>query len=408
MSFRGPHRRHRLQLQPQLRGDIRPGKIGLQSQSFETLIGHRHADPDQVGPDREYPVHDVRLRGGKNQHMPGLDGLRALAVVAVVWHHTHPGYASLPISHNGFLGVDVFFVLSGFLISTLLLSELGSTGSISLKNFYIRRSLRIFPLYYVVLALMLAYVLTPYGPTQRSVILHELPFHASYTSNWVHLESMLAITWSLSTEEQFYLAWPPLLVWLGVRSIWVLGAFLVVNQAVNFGFFHGTLAWIGMPYQDLPILQITFTPIVLGVLVAFGLRLAAFKRFLDRLPSWALLASCVLAVAVANIPGDIRGWPRLAFHLATALVIAQVVTRPACGVVRALEWRPMAYVGTVSYGVYLLHKLVLHAVHHGLEAVDVGAPEAVFAVCVLGTVGLATLSYWFFEAPILRLKARFH
>ena len=71
----------------------------------------------------------------------GLDGLRALAVVAVVWHHTHSGYDNLPISHNGFLGVDVFFVLSGFLITTLLLSELTPTGSISLKNFYMRRSL---------------------------------------------------------------------------------------------------------------------------------------------------------------------------------------------------------------------------------------------------------------------------
>ena len=163
MSFRGPHRWHRLLFQPQLRGDIRPGKIGLQSQSFETLLGHRHADPDQVGPNREYPVHDVRLRGGKNQHMPGLDGLRALAVVAVVWHHTHPGYASLPISHNGFLGVDVFFVLSGFLITALLFAEWQQQGHIQLVAFWMRRLRRLLPALLLMLAgtFALAWLLVP-------------------------------------------------------------------------------------------------------------------------------------------------------------------------------------------------------------------------------------------------------
>jgi len=260
--------------------------------------------------------------------MPGLDGLRALAVIAVVWHHTHPGYAGVPMSHNGFLGVDVFFVLSGFLITTLLLGERAAKGSFSLTKFYIRRSLRIFPLYYAVLALLALYFLGSSAASQRTVFLSELPFHASYTSNWVHLGSLMAITWSLSTEEQFYLAWPPLLAALGMRSLWVLGAFLALNQAINFGFLHGTLASLGIPYDDLPILQITFTPILLGVFLAFALRLEAVKRWLVGLPSWALALSCVLAVAVANVPGDIRGWPRLAFHLATALVIAQVVTRP--------------------------------------------------------------------------------
>ena len=82
-------------------------------------------------------------------------------------------------------------------------------------------------------------------------------------------------------------------------------------------------------------------------------------------------------------------------------------TRPASRIVRALDWSPLAYVGTVSYGVYLLHKFVLHFVNIGAESVPIGAPEGVFAFCLLGSVGLAALSYRFFEAPLLRLKVRF-
>lgn len=340
--------------------------------------------------------------------MPGLDGIRALSVVAVVWHHSHPGYAGLPISHNGFLGVDVFFVLSGFLITNLLLSEKLLTGTISLLGFYIRRSLRIFPLYYLLLAFLSVYFNFSGAASNAVEFLRELPWHVSYTSNWVQLKSMMAITWSLSTEEQFYLVWPPLLVWLGARSLWPLVAFLVVNQAINFGVLDAALASIGIPYESLSILQITFTPILLGVLLAFAIRLAACKRLVQRLPTWAPSAACVIALALANMPGDLRGWPRLSFHVGIACVIATVVLRPESRIVRALEWQPLAYIGTVSYGVYLLHKLVLHVVNRGLDAVSHNVPELLFVLGLIGTVGLAGLSYRCFEAPILRLKARFH
>lgn len=339
--------------------------------------------------------------------MAGLDGLRALAVIAVVWHHSHPGFASLPISQNGFLGVDVFFVLSGFLITTLLLSERQTTGTISLRNFYIRRSLRIFPLYYVVLAFLSIYFTVSGAASNAVAFLRELPWHVSYTSNWVHLQSMMAITWSLSTEEQFYLVWPPLLAWLGARSLWLVLAFLAVNQAINFGELDAALASIGIPYESLSILQITFTPILLGVLLAYAIRLATFRRLLERLPAWAPFAVCVVALALANVPGDLRGWPRLSFHLATSCVIALVVLRPESGVVRGLEWRPLAYVGTVSYGVYLLHKLVLHVVNRGLDAAELTAPAPLFVIGLLATIGIAALSFRYFEAPILRLTARF-
>lgn len=339
--------------------------------------------------------------------MPGLNGIRALSVVAVVWHHSHPGYVGLPISRNGFLGVDVFFVLSGFLITTLLLDELHASGTISLRSFYIRRSLRIFPLYYLILALLYFYFIRSGSAASNAAeFMHEFPWHVSYTSNWVQMKSLMAISWSLSTEEQFYLVWPPLLVLFGKRSLWLLIAFLIVNQAVNFGALDGILKTAGIPFESLSILQITFTPILLGVLLGFAIKIHAVKQFIKLLPKWTTWFACIISLALANVSGDLRGWPRLSFHLVISAIIAMVALRPQSRLVRALEWRPLVYIGAVSYGVYLLHKLVLHVVSRSLSAASIDAPVPLFVLTLLGTVGLASLSYRYFEAPILSLKAR--
>jgi peptidoglycan/LPS O-acetylase OafA/YrhL len=343
------------------------------------------------------------------QKIFGLDGIRALAVTAVVWHHTHPGYAAIPMTDKGYLGVDVFFVLSGFLITTLLMKEREDVGRISLKDFYIRRSLRIFPLYYAVLILLAAYfLLAPPSSSQRGPFLSELPFHFLYLSNWVSLDSLMAVTWSLSTEEQFYLVWPPLLVWLGRRSLIPLAVVLGISQAVNFGLLDAALADWGMPYERYPILQTTFTPILLGVFLAVGMRSrevgAAIAKFSGRI---GLVVAFAAMLFLANMTGDIRGWTRLLFQLAAAWMLAGVVLNPGHRMVKMLEWRPLAYIGVVSYGVYLLHKLVLDLVNRVRWGAELNQPEVTFALCMAGTVVVAAGSYHFFEKPLLRLKGRF-
>jgi peptidoglycan/LPS O-acetylase OafA/YrhL len=341
-------------------------------------------------------------------HIPGLDGVRALAVIAVVWQHSHASMSWLPASTHGFLGVDVFFVLSGLLITSLLLQEQAAHGRISLANFYARRALRIFPLYYALLALLAIYfVWTPVSP-QRSAFLAALPFHAGYLSNWIQPDSLMAITWSLSTEEQFYLVWPPLLVLLGTRALPALLAFLLLNQAVNFGWLDGWLRAKGMPYESLDILQATFTPIVLGVLLAFALQGAASKAWLRRVltpPTLWLLA--IIALALANWPGSLRGAPRLGLHLVTALLLGGLVLNPGHALVRWLEWRPLAYVGTVSYGIYLLHKPALDLARRLLHPLAVDSPIGLFALGMLLSIAMAALSYHYVESPLLRLKRAF-
>ncbi len=344
--------------------------------------------------------------------MLGLDGLRALAVTAVVWHHTHPGLSGIPQTRTGFLGVDVFFVLSGFLITTLLLDEQARSGRISLLRFYARRSLRIFPLYYAVLAALAVYSVVVASGTSHlgAKFLPELPYHATFISNWLGMNgehSLMALSWSLSAEEQFYLLWPPALVWLGRRALWPLVLLIGFNQAINFGVLDHWLTALGLPYADYWILQVTFTPILLGVLLAFAMQHPAARRVLERVTNWRMLLIVFGIVVIVTSVDDMRGFPRLAFHLATATLLAGIVLRPMAAPTRWLEWRPLAFIGTVSYGVYLLHMIVLYFATRALEKAGLESPTLLFASCLVGTIGLATLSYRYFERPLLLMKNRF-
>ena len=337
-------------------------------------------------------------------YIRGLNGFRAIAVTAVVWHHTHAPIDGLPMTGNGFLGVDIFFVLSGFLITTLLLQEHDKTGTVSLGAFYWRRTLRIFPLYYVVLALLAAYFFVSKGAGQREAYFQDLPANLLYLSNWFPSATLMAITWSLSTEEQFYLAWPPLLAWLGSRAIWFLVAFLVPNQLLNFGLADGWLLSIGVPFESRSILQTTFSPIILGALLAYALQSRYRSQIASALHGWRWVGVLILLLAVANIAGDVRGAPRLAFHLLSAAFLAGVVLHQDSRVTKLLEWRLLAYVGTVSYGVYLLHKVILDLALRLINAVHLDPASWTFPLCLLGTIAVAGLSFRYFEEPLLRLK----
>jgi len=338
----------------------------------------------------------------------GLDGIRALSVLAVVWHHSHSPIPGLPISGHGFLGVDVFFVLSGFLISMLLLQERKEAGAISLRNFYARRTLRIFPLYYAVIAVLACYYLWIGSGDGRDQFLDGLPFLATYTSNWVHVSGLMSITWSLSTEEQFYLVWPPLLALLGRRSVVLLLVLLGISQAVNFGLADGWLARVGMPYESLEILQCTFTPIILGVILAFLLEDPTNRAKLRRVATLPVLIVVLLAMLlVANTGSDLRGSPRLAFHVLAAVLLGCIAVRPDSAVARTLEWRPLAYLGVISYGIYLLHMLALDVGRRILEKVGLPVEQLLFPAGLAVTIVIAAISYRYFESPLLALRSRF-
>ena len=345
---------------------------------------------------------------------PGLDGIRCLAILAVIWHHTAAS-GPLPGLSRGFLGVDLFFVLSGFLITTLLLRERQRTGKISLKQFWIRRFLRLMPAYYGSLVLLaLAYTLFKPGDPETQTFLSGLPIYLLYLSNWFDPgASNLGPLWSLATEEQFYLIWPIIeafLVPLMAGIVWI--AFLIINQLINFGLLDPAItALFGVePGQHPDILQTTFTPILLGVALAHILfRKALFQRIAPylSLPASPVIYGIVLLVLI-NIPSaDISGILRLAIHVAMTAWIGAILLHPASPITSALSWKPVILIGMISYGMYLYHMWCVHVVRIILDKLGLHTPFVLFFGASIATVIVAAASYFLYERWFLTMRHRF-
>jgi peptidoglycan/LPS O-acetylase OafA/YrhL len=342
-----------------------------------------------------------------------LDGLRCVSVLAVIWHHASGDMLSwLPSAGRGFLGVDLFFVISGFLIVTLMLREKSATGLISLRNFYGRRTLRIFPVYYGLLVVLSIYFLLSKNSNSAHSFFAELPYHASYTSNFITASSLMAISWSLSAEEQFYLVWPPVEKFLGKLVMPTLGLMLVVNQLINFRVVDPWLhQFFGVGHDDLKILQATFTPICLGVALAHLLHnkrgFGVASKFLS-LRSASVL--CLLALlAIGNLPSeDISGWQRLTLQLIMTALVASCVAREDHQLRPILTSAPLKRIGSISYGMYLYHVVALFFIQKLLSALNVTSSLALFLFCATATIAIAELSSRYFEQPILMFKRYFY
>lgn len=341
-----------------------------------------------------------------------LDGLRALSILAVLWHHAWEAPTGWIATERGFLGVDLFFVISGFLIVTLILRERDRRGVISLKNFYIRRFLRIFPVYYGLLAVLaLAFVTVGNSANMRAGFFADLPWALTYTSNWVDLTTFLAITWSLSAEEQFYVVWPPIERYLRQAAMPVLWVLLLLGQLLHFGWFDGILTSWGVSALEPRMLRETgFTPMLLGVLLAHGLH---DRRWFDRLAPVLRMKALPVAIitaiaAVCSLPiSDITGWPRLSIHALMTLLIASTVIREDHVLRGVLRWRPLVEVGVLSYGIYLLHMPIRIGIATVLGKLGMLHPPLQFGGTVVASTIVAFLSFRFYESRFLKLKERF-
>jgi peptidoglycan/LPS O-acetylase OafA/YrhL len=342
----------------------------------------------------------------------GLDGLRCLSILAVVWLHAgeSPSLERLfPASAYGFLGVDLFFTISGFLIVTLLLRQRDKSGEISLASFYYRRALRILPIYYGLIAAfaILYFFVRPHGDN-AAAFRADFPALLLFLTNWLPASGVLAITWSLAAEEQFYLLWPPIEKWLSRFTGWILAVALGVSQVIHFGLIDPLLERVLGWTADEPAMlrETTFTPILLGVVLAHALH---DPRGYERLAGvlgrrWSALACLVLLVVLCNLlPGDIRGWGRLVVHLAMFALVASVVVREDSSLCRFLTFAPVVRIGVLSYGIYLFHHAALGVVHKVLGDVS---HALLFAAGMVVVYGVAELSFRFYETPFLRLKDR--
>lgn len=323
----------------------------------------------------------------------------------------NPRHTFSRILGRGFLGVDMFFTLSGFLIVTLLLRERDRSGSIDLQKFHIRRALRIFPLYYAILGLLVLSLLLKPTATMAQPFYAELPYHLTFTSNWIHLTTFMSVSWSLATEAQFYLIWPPVekFVKRPAAVLSILGVILVINQLINFHVLDPLLlAWLGPDFVKLEILQATFTPICLGVLLAHILHNGAAYRSLTRLvqPNWMPGVLMGLTLLACNLPdfGAPLSWQRLLIQILMMLTLGSCVIHDSGWLSQGLNCAPIRRIGIVSYGMYLLHMPARQAADSILQRLGLASPIALFFLCLAITFALSELSFRFYEMPFLKLK----
>ena len=332
-----------------------------------------------------------------------LDGLRALSIVAVVWHHACPPN-SWPATGRGFLGVDLFFVISGFLIVTLLLRERDRRGRISLSAFYMRRSLRIVPLnYFVILAVWAGTSIS--GGSQAEAVRRDVPYALTYLANWFPMHSLLAITWSLAAEEQFYVVWP--LVERCSQSVvrWAWWGLVGTSIVLSCGHAHVGV-FVGVPRM---LAETTFVPILFGVGLAHALHSPVWFRRITLLAGGRHSAPVLLflLLAAVSIPlDDISGLPRLALHGLLTLLVAACVVREDNGLRAVLRNWVFVRIGVVSYGIYLLHQVGLHVVEVATKHFAWWGSGMDFVSCLIVTWGMAEVSYQTFERYFLRWKGQ--
>jgi peptidoglycan/LPS O-acetylase OafA/YrhL len=353
-----------------------------------------------------------------SRRIKGLDGVRAAAVVGVIAAHLH-----FPALYGGGVGVDIFFGLSGYLITSILLRERFATGQISLPKFWGRRALRLLPAVFLVLIVVDAVVLIG-GHRLHDPQWHQglvaTPAVVFYYSNWLivdhHLLGQYGPLWSLSVEEQFYILWPLIMV-VAFRTsrplrllTWIATVVIALVIVDRFASFHPADLdrTFGTDYR--------IDGILAGCLlaIAFGGGLAERIAAITKRWIWPAIGYLLLVAVFTpkfgdnSHPGRVYlyytvGLPLVA--IATQTVIGFLVTHQSDRITRFLGWRPIEYTGRISYGMYLWHYVIIAA----LGSLAVPHPSAKYALAILLTYGLtylaATLSWRLFERPLSR---RFH
>jgi peptidoglycan/LPS O-acetylase OafA/YrhL len=363
------------------------------------------------------------------RHIPVLDGVRALAILLVIPHNvdvltgpvTSFEYPAVVLMHTGWIGVQLFFVLSGFLITANLLDTRGATNYFS--AFFARRTLRIMPLYFATLLIMLGvaplvlHALEPLRATASKQI-WLWTFLCNWTQPYEGSVYGFGHFWSLAVEEQFYLLWP-LIVWR-CRPQRLLR--LCVGIAIGAVLVRAALAAKQFPHEALYM----FTPcrmdaLALGAAGAAMLRIPSTAEWLRRRAHSIAIGSVAILIGVAagthgfavyDLSSQLVGYTLIAVAFAAFITLASLQPAGSMGaLLTPLRSTPMRLIGRYSYGMYVFH-LPLH-VFVGLPLLQRLAPQisptvafAYSAIMLLASFALAALSYELFERHFLRLKKR--
>ena len=357
-------------------------------------------------------------------YRPELDALRFFAFLGVFIFHAAPrtmdfynaaGYphwlSSLLISifGAGAYGVDLFFALSAYLITSLLLRECAARGALDLRGFYVRRILRIWPLYlaFVAFAAIFATLVPGQHLPTKYVVGYSL-----LAGNWIYAfyglpASFATPLWTVSIEEQFYLAWPLALRKASVRTMAAIAVGLLVIA-------NAWRVWLAVTAAPVERIEYnTFTrldPIALGILLAlFGHKLPQFTR-LQRIALLCGGAATWVAVFAFTVTGQaitVTTWRMALGHPFMALASVAVLLSVLGSQHRFLRNPTLLYLGKISYGLYVLHEFAHFC---AIRLVHASTPGMVVAQSIVGlalTIVLAAASYRWLESPFLRLKERF-
>ena len=328
-----------------------------------------------------------------------LDGLRCIAVVLVFVCHSYyfvtqelapPKFLEL----TGSLGVRLFFVISGFLISRILIQERSQNVLETLKVFWIRRALRIFPLYYYVITVLLLLGKLP-APAHFYLYIYNFDF---YNNQYAGPATPY---WSLCVEEQFYILIPLFFLLLSPRNVFV-AILLMLCASYATGIFIETthpdkLAWALLPVSG----QFLLWGCLGGIIE---------QKFPDKLPGTKLFFCGLVALLAWSLFVDGREAVLFAWEgFAMALIIIGLWTTKNDNLKNTFCWKPLAYIGQISYGFYVFHCSSFEIVPWCAKAIPyLNSPVIALPFCFLVSVAAATLSWYFLESPVNRLKYKFN
>ena len=337
------------------------------------------------------------------RHLPALDGLRAVAVFTVITYHF-----SSSVLVPGDLGVSAFFVLSGFLITWLLMREIDETGRISLGAFYARRTLRIFPAYYAYIIFALVIDTWRGHPWTHGLIGSAVVYGMNYYNALNnHPVTSVAHAWSLAVEEQFYLVWPLLfsVLWRRGRNTAALGLVVLIAAVLLWRSYLYLGHHVGSAYVY-NAFDTRFDNLAVGCLLAVAIGYPWFTRAATAFARWSWLPLITIAcLLVSRVGGGKMYHYGPGFTIDAILVAVLLVQLLQLSRTRLWSWlnHPVVrYLGVISYPLYLYHGWGLSVGEHVH-----GVPMAVqFVIGVAGCIALASGSYFVVERPFLSLKRR--
>ena len=352
-------------------------------------------------------------------YAPSLDGIRAFAVILVICLHAQTIYPTLEQSfYSGFLGVDIFFVLSGFLITSILLKEYDANGSLSARNFFARRFLRLMPAYWLHLLVIFLFSKQLFWPrvadqvSKSENFLYAFFYLTNYHRIWngSSAPGVLGHTWSLAIEEQFYIFWFPIL-FLMLRNLRKKGVFIVTLSLIILLTTFRALRYDGD--QTVNYLYNAFDTRVDSLLIGclFSM-IVLWKVFSDEFFSsryFNLLVLCAF-VGIAAVfyqaesysAAFLWTWGLTLFSVSVGIVIVWLVKLEQHTIKTILERPYIVWTGKVSYGLYLWHFSAIYLA----DRFALTKPGKFVAALFL-TFSVAALSYYALERPLLKLKRHF-